>query len=58
MILTEKMQKYQHYHLKKIDKYEHFTGEEILSSDQRRMIASSVYLFSFRESFKRAKRND
>ena len=44
---------------KKIDKYEHFTGEEIpISSDQRRMIASSVYLFSFRESFKRAKRND
>ena len=34
MILTEKEQKYQHYYLEKIDKYEYFTGEEILPSDQ------------------------
>ena len=43
---------------KTIDEYEYFTGEEILPSDQRRMIASSICLLSFRESFKRAKRND
>ena len=28
-ILTEKHKKYQHYHLKKFDKYEYLTGEEI-----------------------------
>ena len=43
---------------KTIDEYEYFTGEEILPSDQRRMIASSICLLSFRESFKRAKRNE
>ena len=43
---------------KTIDEYEYFTSEEILHSDQRRMIASSICLLSFRESFKRAKRND
>ena len=34
MILTEKQQKYQDYHLEKIDKYEYITGEKILSSNQ------------------------
>ena len=29
VILTEKQQKYQHYHLEKIDGYEYLTGEEI-----------------------------
>ena len=38
MILTEKQQKYQHYHLEKYDKYEYLTDEEILPSDHRKMI--------------------
>ena len=38
MILTEKHQKYQYYHLIKIDKYEYLTGKRILPTDQRRVI--------------------
>ena len=34
---------------RKIDKYEFFTGEEILPSDQSRII-EQVYTFSFRKS--------
>ena len=37
MILTKKQQKYQDYHLIKIDKYEYITGEKILSSNQRQI---------------------
>ena len=37
MILTEKQQKYQHYHLEQVDRYEYLTSEEILPSDQRRV---------------------
>ena len=49
MILTEKQQKYHHYHLKKNDKYEYLTGEEILPFVQRRVIEETkFYLFSFR----------
>ena len=33
-ILTEKLQKHQHYHLGKIDKYEYLTREEILTSNK------------------------
>ena len=36
VILTEKHQKYQVYHLWKIDKYEFLTGEEILHPDQKK----------------------
>ena len=42
MILTEKHQKYQHYHLGKIDKYEYLTGEEILPSKQRKIIEEAT----------------
>ena len=37
----------------KIDKYEYLTGEEILPSDQRRVM-EQVYIFSFRKSFRKA----
>ena len=33
--LTEEQQKYQHY---QIDKYEYLTGEEVLPSDQNKII--------------------
>ena len=33
MILTQKQQKYQHYHKGKIDQYEYLTDEETLLSD-------------------------
>ena len=35
MILTEKQQKGQHYHL---DKYEYLTGKEVLPFNQRQII--------------------
>ena len=34
IIKTEKQQKYQHYHLQKIDKYEYLTGKEMLLSNR------------------------
>ena len=36
--LTENQKKYLHDHYVKIDKYEYLTGEEILQSDQSRII--------------------
>ena len=45
IILTDKVKKYQHYHP---DKNEYLTSEELLPSDQSRMI---VYLFFFMNSF-------
>ena len=46
MVLTEKQQKYQHYQPKKIDKYEHLSGEEILPSDQSRIIKQAKFAYS------------
>ena len=37
--------KYQHYHLKKNDKHEYLTGEEILPSDQRRVIKQNKFTY-------------
>ena len=45
MILAEKQQKCQHYHEVKLkNKHEYFTGEEILTSDQRRVIEQAKFL--------------
>ena len=41
----------------KTDKYEYFTGKEILLSDQRKVI-DQVYLFSFRKNFRKTNKND
>ena len=47
MTLTEKQQKYQHYHLeKKIDRYEYLAGEEILLSSQRQIIEPAKITYS------------
>ena len=43
MILTKKQQKYQHYLTGKIVIYEYLTGEEILPSDQRRVIQQAKF---------------
>ena len=45
-ILKEKQQKYQHYHSGKIDKYEYFTGKEILLFNQRKIIEQANFAFS------------
>ena len=44
---------------KNIDKYEHITSEDILHSDQRRVIkqAKSTFFF-FRKSFRKINKND
>ena len=44
MILTEKQQKYQNYH--QADKYEFLTGEEIIPSDQSRIIQQAKFTYS------------
>ena len=55
MILTEKQQKFQHC-LKKIDKYEYLTGEEILSSNQRQTIEQAKFVYSiFGKAFEKQK---
>ena len=41
--LTEKLQKKSALSLGKIDKYEHLTGEEILPSDQSRIIEQAKF---------------
>ena len=46
MILTVKLPKYQAYHLAKIDKHEYLTSEEILSSNQKRMIEQAKFTYS------------
>ena len=38
MILTEKQQKYQHFHLEKLIYTKYLTSEEMLPSDQRIVI--------------------
>ena len=45
-ILTEKQQKYQHYHLEKHYKHVYFTGEEILRSVQSRVIEQAKFTSS------------
>ena len=40
------MQKHQHCHLVKIDKNEHFTGEEIPSPNQNRIIEQAKFTYS------------
>ena len=49
MILTEKQQTYQHLLSKKIEKYEYLTGEEMLPSDQRRLIKQAKFTYSLLE---------
>ena len=44
MILTEKQQKYQLYH--QTDKYEFLTGEDIIPSDQSRIIQQAKFTYS------------
>ena len=46
MILTENQQKISALPSGKIDKYEYLTGEEILSSDQRRVIKQGKFTYS------------
>ena len=46
MILTERHQKYQHYHLEKIDKYKYLAGEEILPSNQKQIIEQANFMYS------------
>ena len=46
IILTEKQQKYQHI-IRKTDKYEYLAGEDILLSDQGRMIEQAKFVHSF-----------
>ena len=46
MILTENQQKISALSSGKIDKYEYLTGEEILSSDQRRVIKQGKFTYS------------
>ena len=45
IILTEKLQKYLHYHLKKIDRYEYLTDDEILPPGQSRVIEQAKYSY-------------
>ena len=43
MILTDKQQKYQLYHLAKIPEYEYLTGQEIPPSSQRQIIEQTKF---------------
>ena len=46
-MLTEKQQKYQDFYDKnKLDKYEYLTVEEILLSNQSRMIEQAKFIYS------------
>ena len=46
LILTQKQQKYPHYHQVKIDKSEFLTGEEIQPPDQNRVIKQANFPYS------------
>ena len=48
IVLTERQQKNQYYHLEKLINMNYLTGEEILHSDQRRMIANK---YSYKKIF-------
>ena len=43
MILTDKQQKYQLYHLAKIPEYEYLTGQEIPPSSQRQIMEQTKF---------------
>ena len=59
MILNREAAKISVLSSRKIDKYEYLSGEEILPSDQNRIIEQAkVYLFSFRKSFWKRNKND
>ena len=46
-ILTDKQQRYQHYHPKeRIDKYEYLTGEEIVPFNLRKIIEQAMFEYS------------
>ena len=45
-ILTEKQQKYWHYHQAKLIKYEYLTGEEILPFNQSQMMEQAKFTYS------------
>ena len=45
-ILTEKQQKYQHYHLEKLININIDTGEEIIPPDRRRGIEQANFAYS------------
>ena len=52
IILTEKQQKYQHYHQVKLKNY--LTSEELLPSDQRKMIEQAKFTdFPLRKTFEK-----
>ena len=57
-MLTEKRQKYQHYHLKKSDKYEYLTGEKILSSDKKEVMQQAKFTCSPLGKVLKANKND
>ena len=46
VVLTEKLQKYQHYHQVKNYKYEYLLGEETLPPDQSRIIVQAKFNYS------------
>ena len=46
MILTEKLQRYQHLSTGIIDKFEYLTGEEILSINQSQIIEHAKFTYS------------
>ena len=46
MILKGKQQKHQLYRPEKYDKYEYLTGDEILPSDQSRIIEQAKFTYS------------
>ena len=58
MMLTEKGQKYQHYHLKKSDKYEYLTGKKILSSDKKEVMQQAKSTCSPLGKVLKANKND
>ena len=53
MILTEKQQKYQQYHLEKLINMNILQDEQILPSDQRRVIERAKFTYSsLKKTFK------
>ena len=46
IIITEKQQKYWHYHQAKLIKYEYLTGKEILPFNQSQMIEQAKIAYS------------
>ena len=50
----DKTQKYQPYHQAKIDRYQYFTGEEILPSNQKQIIQQAKFTYSpLRKAFEK-----